>query len=114
MWQLDAGLAGMLVALDGWAEQAFTVGAIRWPGIYILSGQRSEAENRSVGGVAGSLHLRCPSLAADIRMGNLAGLASPEVMAILGGRWRLMGGRWGGTFTDPSPNHFDLGVGTTA
>jgi len=109
-WGLDIGLANRLVQLEEWAHQQFEVmGVSVWPGIRIISGQRSAEKNAAVGGVPNSFHVRCPSLAADLRVGNVAGLESPEVMAILGGRWRLSGGRWGGTFRDPSPSHFDIG-----
>lgn len=103
----------MLVRLEQWWTTIETgVPVTRFahmPPLYIFSGHRSEAHNADVGGVPDSFHTRCPALAADIRVGGVAGLPDHEVMAILGGRWRLMGGRWGGTFADPSPNHFDVG-----
>jgi len=105
-WTLDYGLAAMFVRLE---HQAAREMGRYWPGLYIISGQRDPAHNADVGGVPGSFHTACPSLAGDLRVGRVAGLASNEVMAILGGMWRLMGGRWGGTFRDPSPNHFDIG-----
>jgi len=109
-WGLSISLAGMLVRLEEFAEREFNIiPGFTWPGIYIFSGNRSVAHNADVGGVEDSFHIRCPSLAADIRVGNVAGLSSAEVLAILGGKWRMMGGRWGGTFSDPSPNHFDIG-----
>jgi len=82
-----------------------------WPGLYVISGHRTPAHNFDVGGAPDSLHTRCPALAVDLRVGNVAGLDNDEVWAILGGMWRLMGGRWGGQFQTPDPNHFDLGVG---
>jgi len=96
----------MLVSLGEQASQEF--GRI-WPGLYIISGYRSPRHNAEVGGVAGSFHTACPSLAADLRVGDVAGLGSDEVWSILGGIWRLMGGTWGGTFRTPDPNHFDIG-----
>lgn len=96
----------MLVRLEDRASSEF---GRFWPGIYIISGQRSPAHNAEVGGAPNSFHLHCPSLAADLRVGSVAGLGSDEVWAILGGIWRLMGGRWGGTFRTPDPNHFDIG-----
>jgi len=110
-------MADMLVSLDEWAFRSFKCGfrpGSCWPGLQIVSGYRNEKLNREVGGAPDSYHLRCPSLAADLRFGNIEGLEhSPSaegVWAILGGRWRWMGGRWGGQFIDPDPNHFDLGI----
>jgi len=96
----------MLVRLEQQAARGF---GRYWPGLYIISGYRSPSHNADVGGVPGSFHTACPSLAADLRVGNVAGLGSDEVWAILGGMWRLAGGKWGGTFSPPDPNHFDIG-----
>ncbi len=105
-WNLDPTLASMLVRLENTAAQEFSR---FWPGLYIISGYRSPSHNADVGGVPGSFHTRCPSLAADLRIGNVAGVDTAEIWAILGGMWRLMGGKWGGTFTTPDLNHFDIG-----
>lgn len=100
----------MLVRLEEWAVNEFNVpGVFRWPGLYIFSGYRTPTHNTEVGGVENSFHIACPALAADIRVGSVAGINNLEVLAILGGKWRLMGGAWGGTFSTPSPNHFDIG-----
>jgi len=106
-WGLSLDLADKLVSLEAQASKRF-MGF--WPGLYIISGYRSPSHNAEVGGVPGSLHTACPALAADLRVGRVAALGSDEVWAILGGIWRLMGGRWGGSFQSPDPNHFDLGV----
>jgi len=82
-----------------------------FPPLFIISGYRDPKLNAEVGGVPNSLHTVCPSLAADLRVGQIPGVGSDEIWAMLGGWWRLNGGRWGGTFTKPDPNHFDLGVG---
>ena len=113
-WFLDSRLATLLVDMDAWAAAEFRG---FWPGLTIISGPRTEGENRDAGGSPNSFHLRCPSLAADLRVGSMAGLDGGEIWAILGGWWRLNGGRWGGTFKwegSPLPNpeewnHFDLG-----
>jgi len=97
----------MLVRLDEQASREF---GRYWPGLYIISGFRTPQHNAEVGGVEGSFHTACPALAADLRVGNVAGVGSDEVLAILGGMWRLMGGRWGGAFREPSPAHFDIGA----
>jgi len=105
-WTLHDDLARMLVRLEEQASHEF---GRFWPGLYIISGHRSPSHNADVGGVPDSFHIWCPSLAADLRVGRVAGLGSDEVWAILGGMWRLMGGKWGGTFSTPDPNHFDIG-----
>ena len=112
-WLLDPTLVSMLQALDGWAsEQASRVG-VRWPGIFIISGHRSTASQaRENPDAPASLHTRCPSLAADLRVGNVpASLSGGPVWDWLGARWQMMGGRWGGRFSVRDENHFDLGVG---
>jgi len=105
-WVLDDTLAGMVVRLEQQASREF---GRWWPGLWVISGHRNPTYNAQVGGAPNSLHTACPSLAVDLRVGNVAGLSNPEVWAILGGMWRLMGGRWGGTFSTPDLNHFDLG-----
>lgn len=111
-------LATMLVALESWASVTIVNAAVRyslpyfiWPGIFIISAQRSIEHNRNVGGVEGSLHTLCPSPAVDIRVGAVAtGDAANPMLDWLGARWMQMGGRWGGLFTDhPNKGHLDLG-----
>jgi len=110
----------MLQNLDRWADREIARTGLRWPGIFIVSGHRDRESQAEINPDApSSLHTRCPSLAVDLRVGEIAGW--PGVNAIwelLGGRWKLMGGRWGGDFTAGQPgvnreeqNHFDLGVG---
>jgi len=106
-WGLDDRLASMLVALDEWWQTAMA--PFPTPALYIISGQRTPAHNRDVGGSPNSRHLACPSLAADLRVGRIQGIGPAEIWQIIGGKWRLLGGRWGGTFSTPDLNHFDLG-----
>lgn len=106
-WKLDSFLFLMLLSLDKWASTEFEKAGIPYPGLWILSGHRSPAENAGVGGAPDSRHLRCPSPAADLRFGSVAGVSSREIWAWFGARWQLLGGRWGGEFGDD--NHFDLG-----
>lgn len=95
----------MLTELDGWAGDQFQAVGIPWPGLWIISGQRDLTDG-------GSLHERCPSDAADLRIGNVAASISANAMwDWLGARWMLLGGRWGGQFQERDENHFDLGVG---
>jgi hypothetical protein len=102
----------MLQKLDGWANEEFAGKGIRWPGLFIISGHRSrEMQTFENPDAPNSLHLRCPSLAADLRVGGTpASLTADPIWNWLGTRWRLMGGRWGGQFTVRDENHFDLGV----
>jgi len=103
----------MLQNLDRWAGEQFAGKGFRWPGIWIISGQRdAESQARINPDAPASLHLRCPSLAADLRVGNVpASLVGDSVWDWLGARWAMMGGRWGGRFSRRDENHFDLGVG---
>ena len=109
-WKLDPTLLGMLQALDAHAAGAFREASVRWPGIYIISGHRQSGTR--LAGTLNSLHERCPSLAADLRVGTVpSSLVGDSVWNWLGARWALMGGRWGGRFGVRDENHFDLGVG---
>jgi len=113
-----------LQSLEVWAVRTFNLDAanlgIRWSGIYVISGHRSRESQAQVNPDApSSLHTRCPSLAVDLRVGNVPGLGADAIWEWLGARWKWMGGRWGGDFTGGQPginraeqNHFDLGVGT--
>lgn len=121
-WLVDPTLMMMIVALDAWADQGFRdprIPWLAWPGLYILSGYRTASQQADVNpDVPNSLHRRCPSLAVDLRVGNVYGLSSNAIWELLGGRWKAMGGRWGGDF-DPGKditgvnrreqNHFDRG-----
>lgn len=53
------------------------------------------------------------SLAVDVRVGNQPASTTPvEFFAWLGTIWKRVtpGGRWGGDFTEPDVNHYDLGI----
>ena len=109
----------MLVSLEAWAHQEFTRKGFRWVGIRILSGQRTEARQADLNPDApNSLHVRCPSLAADLQVGTIPELPINAAWEWLGARWKMMGGRWGGDFSPGKgidginrreQNHFDLG-----
>jgi len=111
----------MLVRLNADAEGRFSAQGFRWPGLTIISGWRSRLLQASINPAApNSLHTRCPSLAADLRVGDQPASITPFALwAQLGQLWSALGGRWGGTFSPPDPNHFDLialdiGVGRPA
>jgi len=111
--KLDLGLARSLVDLDRWAREEFAAAAIpAWPGLRLISGHRSARQNRDVDGAENSLHLACPSLAVDLRVGNVSALLPGEepIWQWLGARWKITtAGRWGGDFSTHDINHFDLG-----
>lgn len=100
----------MLVELDAQATRQFSAQGFRWPGLFVISGYRSPALQLDVNPLApNSLHTRCPSLAADLRVGDLpASLTPRNFWSLLGEAWERLGGRWGGRFTPEDLNHFDL------
>ncbi len=110
-WVLDATLAQGLVRLERLAEQRFATTPFDWPGLWIVSGHRTPAHQAVLNpAVQDSLHVRCPALAADLRVGSLPGLPADALLDYAGGLWVSMGFRWGGLFTDfPNPAHFDIG-----
>ena len=106
-------VAHMLVRLESRAQQEFSAEGLRWPGLFVISGHRSvairSAFNPAEPAAEESYHKRCPALAADLRVGDLPASATPfATWAFLGGIWKWLGGRWGGDFTPPDPNHFDF------
>lgn len=109
-WVLDPSLAELLVLLDERTRRTFSAAGFRWPGLFIISGFRSRILQADINPLApASLHTRCPSLAADLRVGDLpASLTTPEIWAVVGTLWKRLGGRWGGDFGTPDYNHFDL------
>ena len=100
----------MLVSLEARAAAIFSAEGLRWPGIFIISGYRSQALQARVNPlVPKSLHTECPSLAVDLRVGDTpASTTAVEVWAFLGTLWKALGGRWGGDFRpEPDFNHFE-------
>ncbi len=97
--------------LDQWAGQELAAQGVRWDGLYIISGHRDEGYQLILNPAAPrSLHTRCPSLAADLRVANQpATLTEIQTWFWLGQRWEFMGHRWGGRFRPPDLNHFDMG-----
>lgn len=110
-WTIAPVLAGGLVSLERRAEERFAARSLRWPGLWIIDGHRTIAHQAELNpDVTDSLHARCPSLAADLRVGSLPGFPGGSLLEFAGGLWMSMGFRWGGTFSDfPNPAHFDIG-----
>lgn len=138
-WVLDPRLAELVVEMVRRTQEKFTSEGLRWPDVYIISGYRTEESQSSIydtdptlGQIPSrSCHTVCPALAVDLRLGNIEWPPDSVVpgewgaYAIMGGIWELMGGRWGGRFsqekdslggfTSTTPhnvreqNHFDLG-----
>ena len=100
----------MLVTLETLAREIFSAKGFHWPGVFIISGFRSARLQAVINPAAPkSLHTRCPSMAADLRVGDLPASTTPtEFWAFLGTLWKSMGGRWGGDFKTPDPNHFEM------
>ena len=121
-WGLDPRTASALVALEQEARCALAPCGLRWPGLWIISGWRSspvEAElGRDSPTARRSLHMATrdgqpASLAVDLRVGGLPASTTPiEIWTWLGSIWHRVapGGRWGGEFSAPDVNHFDLGI----
>ena len=114
-WVLDPTLAGMLVRTEAWVERIFSAEGLRWPGLYIISGYRTAQQQAEINpDNPQSLHVRCPSLAVDLRVGDVPASVTPlDIWQIVGNAWRAQGGRWGGDFPKPDVNHFDLGYAVT-
>ena len=116
-WILEPDLARLLIRLDETAASRFSAEGLRWAHLWIISGHRSQAQQRDVNPVnPNSAHRRCPSMAADLRVGGVAASATPvEIWRFLGQIWKSFGGTWGGDFASgfagggaPDVNHFEL------
>jgi len=99
----------MLVRTESYFEQVFSSEGLRWPGLYIISGHRTADEQREINpSNPNSLHVECPALAVDLRVGDVPASITPEeIWKGIGDVWAIQGGRWGGDFTPPDLNHFD-------
>ena len=109
-WIIHPQLAGMLVRTEQWLAQIFAAEGLRWPGLFVVSGWRSASTQAQVNPAnPTSKHRWCPSVAADLRIGDLPASTTPrELWAIVGTLWKAQGGRWGGDFRDPDDNHFEM------
>lgn len=112
-WKISLDLAYRLDELQGWG---FDNLGLLFPGLYIISGFRSSDEQLLVNPFAPlSQHTVCPALAVDVRVGTVpASLTEPQTFSALGLAWEGFGGRWGGRFADPDPNHFGSAIDVTS
>lgn len=106
----------MLVTLEARAREIFSAEGLRWPGLFIISGFRSQRLQAGINPAAPfSLHTFCPSLAVNLRVGDFAASLTPEFWPFLATIWKAMGGRWGGDFRPkPDVNHFEMPAVTVA
>ena len=109
-WAIEPALAADVIALDEGLARSFSAEGFRWPGLYIISGHRSpQLQDQLNPSAPNSRHILCPALAVDLRVGDIpASLTDPVIWAKLGRAWQRMGHRWGGVFTPPDFNHFDI------
>jgi len=109
-WSVHPVVADLLVTVEQESKAEFSAAGIPWPGLFIISGYRSPAEQAVVNpDNPGSLHVRCPALAVDLRLGDIPATLVPiEMWARVGQVWKRHGGKWGGDFNPPDPNHFSI------
>jgi hypothetical protein len=117
-WRISLRLAVMLVIMrvEVGRDPRFRGRAGEPPQIYLISGyrdpSRQEAICRDLEGTGRpcadprrSTHTSCPATGADLRVQG----GPEDPWPLLGAIWKRLGGRWGGEFDSPDPNHFDLG-----
>jgi len=111
-WLLEPTLAQIILDAEVVAERSMASQGIRWPGLYIISGHRSRTQQAEANPLHPfSLHRRCPSLAGDLRVGDVPATLTPfETWNFIGQIFKHFGARWGGDFTSTTPdlNHFYL------
>ena len=120
-WGLRRDTAMAVLETDRIVRCWMAACGVRWPGLYIISGYRTRPVESSLSPdrtpARRSLHMarqlgQPASLAVDLRVGNLPASTTPdEIWGLVASAWKLAapGGRWGGEFTDPDVNHFDMG-----
>jgi hypothetical protein len=118
-WKISIQLAVRLILLRSLAGRnpGFRGTAGEVPRLFIISGYRDPERQAQICREAPpgrpcahpdrSTHTSCPATGADLRIES----GPPDAWALLGTIWtRELGGRWGGEFETPDPNHFDLGA----
>jgi len=114
-WTLDLALAQGLLDMQRFSWDKLAPAGFRGPDLWIVSGWRSKEAQAGLNPlVTKSRHTFCPSLAADLRVGDLpATETQPAIWQLFGGWWKFnVFGRWGGDFQPTGKfelNHFDLG-----
>jgi len=108
-------VAQALMEAEAVAERAFAAEGVRWPGIFILSGHRTKTEQAEVNPASPESHHRCcPSLAVDLRVGDLpASITPPQFFRFIAGALATYNIRWGGDSPDEfvallEQNHYYL------
>lgn len=109
-WVVGVAVAQMLVSTESKLQKIFSAEGLRWPGLTIISGYRSQDLQMQVNPAnPDSNHTKCPAMAVDLRVGDVAAsLTPPALWGIVGQVWKAHGGRWGGDFPKPDNNHFEL------
>lgn len=119
-WKIDIRLSVMLTIMrvEVGRDARWRGFAGQEPSLYMISGYRDPERQAAIcrdleDGGSGrpcadpsrSTHTSCPATGADLRVEGMAG----SVYELLGAIWKRLGGRWGGEFSSPDPNHFDMG-----
>lgn len=114
-WLIDPTLAMALVETEAVAERIFAAEGVRWPGIFILSGHRTKAQQADANPSQPSSHHRCcPSLAVDLRVGDIpASVTPPQFFKFIADAMAVHGVKWGGDVPDEflallEQNHYYL------
>jgi len=95
-------MAKALVETETVATRFFSAQGARWPGISIISGHRSKEQQAEANPRNPASHHRCcPSLAVDIRVGDLpASLTPPQFFEFVANGLSVYDIKWGGDFPD--------------
>lgn len=114
-WLLEPALACAVMGVEDLAERSAAISGIPWPGLFILSGHRTANQQAEVNPFSEASHHRCcPSLAVDLRVGDIPVSITPRpVWEEVANFFSVFEVRWGGDFSDPELasaelNHFYL------
>jgi len=114
-WLLEPVIAVALVETETVAQGIFASQGLRWPGIFIISGHRTQAQQEEANPSNPSSHHRCcPSLAVDIRIGDLPASVTPRpFFKFIADALAIHGIKWGGDLEDEflallEQNHYFL------
>jgi len=108
-WLLEPIIARALVETEAVAQRSFAAQGIRWPGIFIISGHRTAAQQKEANPSNPVSHHRCcPSLAVDLRVGDLPASTTPTpFFEFIARAMEVYGIKWGGSFQDPFEGFFE-------